>query len=157
MKRYTGTSNELFYSQGKDKRFVLNTLPISHYVEKTRWCLEKSGLQFEEEKDIGIFGKLFLGRGVKIYKVFNDNRFTVSNDQCLQVPVLNVPGKKISISNSSDILRYVYAIQVAKDPAKAKFLEPSPETIAWEKKIDKMGEDLRRYVYYHVKKLYYRC
>ena len=53
---------------------ILETLPISHYVEKTRWCLEKSGLKFEEEKDIGIFGKLFLGRGVSAVLVLHENR-----------------------------------------------------------------------------------
>ncbi len=105
------------------------TLPISHYVDKVRWCLEKAGIDFEEEKDIGIFGVFFFGR---------------------MVPTLKVPGKRISIQNSSDILRYIYGIQLAENPERVKFLEPTAETVEWEKKIDKMGSDLRRYVYYHV-------
>ncbi len=66
------------------------------------------------------------------------------------MPVLNIPGKHISISNSSDILRYLYATTYAVDPERAKFLEPSPEAVKWEAKIDQMGDDIRAFVYYHV-------
>merc|ERR1712156_1236167 len=47
-----------------DDRIILNTLPISHYVEKVRWCLDKSGLNYEEEKDVGIMGIIMTGRTV---------------------------------------------------------------------------------------------
>jgi glutathione S-transferase len=116
-------------SRRKDKRIILNTLPISHYVEKARWCLDKSGIQYEEEKDIGIFGVLTTGR---------------------MVPTLRVPGKNISISNSSDILRYLYGHLLGTDPDKAMFLKPTAESLEWESKFDKMGVDIRRYAYYHV-------
>ena len=39
----------------EDKRLILNTLPISHYVDKVRWCMDKAKIPYEEEKDIGIF------------------------------------------------------------------------------------------------------
>ena len=68
----------------------------------------------------------------------------------LQVPVLKIPRKKISIENSSDILRYVYSLQLADNPEQVKFLEPTAESLKWERKLDKMGEDLRRSVYYQV-------
>ena len=104
-------------------------MPISHYVEKTRWCLDKSGIKYEEEKDIGIFGIIILGR---------------------PVPVLNIPGKLISISNSSDILKYLYGHVKGIDEEKAKFLEQSPKSNEMEEKIDLMGRRVRTWVYYNV-------
>ncbi len=113
------------------EKIILESLPVSHYVEKVRWCLEKAGLKYEEEKDIGIFGAIFFGR---------------------MVPTLRVPGKRISIPNSSDILRYIYGVKMGTDPEGAKFLEPTPEALEWEAKIDQLGSDLRQFVYYHVRK-----
>ena len=105
----------------KDCRVILNTLPISHYVEKVRWCLDKSGLKYEEEKDIGIFWVMTTGR---------------------TVPTLNVPGKDINISNSSDILRYLYGHIKGQDEKKANFLEPTPESVQLEEKLDQLGSHL---------------
>ncbi len=62
--------------------------------------------------------------------------------------MLHVPGKNISIANSSDILRYLYGLH-CHDEKRSAFLTPTAEALALEKKIDKMGQDIRRYVYYH--------
>ena len=67
---------------------ILESIHLSHYVEKVRWCLDYAGIDYKEEQDCGIMGLLFLGR---------------------RVPTLKVPSKDISISNSSDILRYLHA------------------------------------------------
>jgi len=112
----------------KDKRWILETLPISHYVEKVRWCMDKAKIPYEEEKDIGLFWILTTGR---------------------LVPTLHIPGLNISISNSSDILKYLYSHLKCLDEEKAKFLEPSPKSLELEQKIDKMGAQVRRYIYYH--------
>ena len=64
--------------------------------------------------------------------------------------MLKIPGKNFSIPNSSDILRYIYGLQVGVNPEKVAFLKPSEKSVKWEKKIDKMGEDLRQFVYYQV-------
>lgn len=66
-----------------------------------------------------------------------------------QVPVFNIPAKLISISNSADILRYLYGTN-ATDDKKSAYLKPTPEALEWEKKFDKMGIDIRRYAYYHI-------
>lgn len=111
----------------EDSRIILNTLPISHYVEKVRWCLDKSGLKYEEEKDIGIFWVMITGR---------------------TVPNLKLPGKSISISNSSDILRYLYGHIKGQDEKKANFLEPTPESVQLEEKLDQLGSHLRTWLYF---------
>ena len=113
----------------EDKRLILNTLPISHYVDKVRWCMDKAKIPYEEEKDIGIFWFLTTGR---------------------LVPNMNIPAKNISISNSSDILKYLYAHLKCSDEEGAKFLEPTPKSFELEKKIDECGRHIRTYIYYHV-------
>ena len=41
-------------------KIVLESLPISHYVEKVRWCLDYIGQEYEEEQDVGILGEEFI-------------------------------------------------------------------------------------------------
>jgi len=112
-----------------DDRIILNTLPISHYVEKVRWCLDKSGLNYEEEKDVGIMGIIMTGR---------------------TVPTFKIPKHDISISNSSDILKYIYGHLLTQDEDRAKFLQPSPKSRELEAEIDRMGYNIRTYLYYHI-------
>lgn len=103
---------------------VLETIHASHYVEKVRWCLDYARIKYREEQDIGILGVLTTGR---------------------RVPTLRVPSKNISVSNSSDILRYVYGANYADmDEKTRRFFEPTPEAVRLEKKFDRLGEDLRR-------------
>ena len=91
--------------------------------------MDKAKIPYEEEKDIGILWSLTTGR---------------------LVPTLHIPGKAISISNSSDILKYLYSHVKCLDEEQAKFLEPSPKSLEFEQKIDKMGGEVRGYIYYHV-------
>ena len=93
--------------------------------------MDRCQIEYEEEKDIGIFGVLFTGR---------------------MVPTLRVPKHDISISNSSDILKYIYADMLTKDEEKARFLEPSAKGKELVDQMDKMAAQLRRYLYYHVSK-----
>lgn len=45
---------------------ILESLPVSHYVDKVRWCLDRLGQKYEEESDVGILGVFFIGRMVGI-------------------------------------------------------------------------------------------
>ena len=101
---------------------ILNSLPISHYVEKVRWCLDYTGLAYEEEQDVGIIGILLLGR---------------------TVPTLHVPARGVTISNSSDILRYLYAVNLNNRDV-GKFLEPTAEAVRLENTFDKFAIANRR-------------
>lgn len=101
---------------------ILETIHVSHYVEKVRWCLDYLRIPYKEEKNVGILGVFLLGR---------------------RVPQLIVPGKGIYISNSPDILRYLYG-KYANDKQKSDFLRPTPEALELEGKIDILGEDFRR-------------
>merc|ERR1711884_68092 len=72
-------------------KIILHTLPISHYVEKVRWYLDYAGIEYEEEQDIGLLNIILCGRSM---------------------PTLEVPSKGVTISNSSDILRYLYSVNL---------------------------------------------
>eukprot|EP00091_Calanus_sinicus_P012729 TRINITY_DN28474_c0_g1_i1.p1 TRINITY_DN28474_c0_g1~~TRINITY_DN28474_c0_g1_i1.p1 ORF type:complete len:104 (-),score=27.02 TRINITY_DN28474_c0_g1_i1:161-472(-) len=47
-----------------DKRVILETLSVSHYVEKVRWCLDYLAIDYIEEENVGILGLFLLGRSV---------------------------------------------------------------------------------------------
>ncbi len=103
---------------------VLNSLAPSHYVEKIRFCLDYLGADYEEETDIGIAGFILFGR---------------------TLPVLSVPGLNITLGNSPDILRYLFAVNYNNEKAR-RFLEPTEEAVALEKKLDKFASAARRYL-----------
>lgn len=63
--------------------------------------------KYEEEQNVGVLGAVLLGR---------------------RVPTLKIPDQNINIENSSDILRYIYAINKS-DAIIEKFLNPSEEVI----------------------------
>ena len=114
--------------RGKDKRIILESLTVSHYVEKIRWCLDYLNIPYEEEEDSGILGLFLLGR---------------------TVPVLKVPGNAVSIGNSSDILRYLYGEHCCHKQ-KADFLQPTTERLEMEKKFDKLGFNYRAFAYFSI-------
>ncbi len=110
------------FKQRPEYRLVLNTLSVSHYVEKVRFCMDYAGIDYEEEPDCGIMGIIFHGR---------------------TVPVLNIPSHGTSIANSHDILRYLYAIKYQDEKIRS-FLEETPKAKELEEKIDEMGVAIRR-------------
>ena len=61
------------------------------------------------------------------------------------LPTLKVPSKGVTISNSADILRYLYAVNLNNGDV-GKFLEPSEEAVRLEKMFDKFAIANRRYV-----------
>ncbi len=107
----------------------LEVISISHYAEKVRWCLDRLGVKYVEQHDMGILGVLLVGR---------------------MVPVLHVPEAHTRIGNSSDIMRYLYGSE--PDPEKRRFLDRTPETVELEKQIDHMGIVSRVWAYEHLLK-----
>jgi len=111
-----------------DQRIILETISISHYVEKVRWCLDYLDIPYVEEENVGILGILLLGR---------------------TVPQLQIPGAGLTIGNSSDILRYLYG-KYSCDEKKSSFLKPTPLSLSLEDKFDQLGADLRRFAYHTI-------
>lgn len=50
----------------KNAILKLESITISHYVEKVRWCLDYLNEPYEEIENIGILGILLFGRSVPV-------------------------------------------------------------------------------------------
>jgi len=108
-------------------RLRLHTISYSHYVEKVRWCLDRAGIGYDEVPSIGILGVLLLGR---------------------TVPVLEWPAARTSVGNSPEILRLLWGLHGSDPDGRAAFLEPTEETLALERHLDRaLGEQVRRWTY----------
>jgi len=108
----------------------LESISISHFVEKVRWCLDRLGVEYTERKAAGIIGVFFLGRMVPQLHIRTGN-------------------SRSTIGNSSDILRFLWGRYGAESGERAAFLEPDAERLSLERKIDRYGRDLQIWLYYH--------
>lgn len=109
-------------------RLRLHTITFSHYVEKTRWCLDRLGVPYDEVANVGILGVLLTGR---------------------TVPWLEVPPGLTRIGESSRILRYLWGEYAGVLPAgRTWFLEPTPAALELEARLDRrLGSDVRVWLY----------
>jgi hypothetical protein len=109
---------------------VLETIPASHFAEKLRWCLDRLAVDYTEVCSGGILGVMFTGR---------------------TVPRLNFQTGLVrsSIGNSAEILRYLWG-QYSATLDTAAFLQPTPERLELEAKLDRLGRNLQQWIYYHV-------
>jgi len=109
----------------------LETITISHFAEKTRWCMDRLGVAYVERPVAGIFGVLFTGRSVPQLKARTGIVQSV-------------------IGNSAEILRYLWGRYSTELGDKADFLAPTGERLQMEKRIDRYGAHLQVWVYYHI-------
>lgn len=110
----------------------LETIPISHFAEKVRWCMDRLGVDYSEKQSAGILGALFRGRTVPQLKMKTGIVRSV-------------------IGNSAEILRYLWGRYGCELGDKAAFLEPTPERVEMEKRIDRYGAHLQVWIYYHMR------
>ena len=116
----------------KDKRIILETISISHYVEKVfhlkiilevtksnlcwqsqiqvRWAMDYMNIPYEEEENSGILGIMALGRSVPQLKVNNMSDYFRATFQ--------IPQADLTITNSADILRYLYGCHAGRSSTK---------------------------------------
>ncbi|MEM9400987.1 MAG: glutathione S-transferase N-terminal domain-containing protein [Pseudomonadota bacterium] len=116
-------------SRQKDAPYRLETISVSHFAEKVRWCLDRLGVDYVEDVWPGTVGAYYLGR---------------------TVPRLHVRTGAVwsRIGNSPEILRFLWAQHASDDGA--GFLEPTPERLQLEKRLDRAGSMLQIWVYYHI-------
>ena len=109
--------------------YELETISMSHFAEKVRWCMDALGVEYRETTWIGTLGVFYRGR---------------------TVPKLSFQTGAVrsSIGNSTEILRYLWGVN-SQDPA-AAFLEPTEERVELEKRIDRAGVSLQIWVYHHI-------
>lgn len=115
----------------KTPKLELETIAASHFVEKVRWCMDRLGVEYKEKQWVGVLGVFSMGRSVPVLKI-------------------RTGLVRSSIGNSPEILRYLWGAYVAEKGDKASFLEPTPERLELERKLDRYGRDLQVWVYYHI-------
>jgi hypothetical protein len=109
----------------------LETIAVSHFAEKVRWCMDRLGIDYVEKSSAGIFGVIFTGRTVP--------RLSIKTGLVQSV-----------IGNSPEILRYLWGRYGIELGEAASFLEPTPERVELESRIDRYGVNLHVWVYYHI-------
>ena len=118
-------------SPEKTPDIVLETISLSHYVEKVRWCMDRLDIDYMERQSGATLGVFFTGRSVPQLRARTGLVQTV-------------------IGNSSDILRYLWGTCCASHGERAAFLEPTAERIELEQKLDRYGRNLQVWIYYHL-------
>ena len=110
---------------------MLETIALSHFVEKVRWCMDRLEIDYTERQSGGTLGAYFTGRSVPQLRVRTGVVQTV-------------------VGNSPEILRYLWGGCFASHGERVAFLEPSNERLALEKQLDRYGRFLQVWVYYHL-------
>jgi glutathione S-transferase len=110
---------------------VLETVAISHYVDKVRWCLDRLGVPYEEVQNVTALGISLGGR---------------------TVPRLHVRTGLVTsrIGDSPAILRYLWGAYASEYGERAAFLEPTAAALAIEEKLDRYGVRLQQWFYHHI-------
>jgi len=79
----------MFFAPPKVPNLELETITVSHFAEKVRWCMDRLGLEYVEKPMSGILGVLFTGRTVPLMRM----RTGIVRSE---------------IGNSAEILRYLW-------------------------------------------------
>lgn len=110
---------------------VLETIAVSHFVEKVRWSLDRLGVEYVERQNAATLGAYFTGRSVPQLRVRTGIVQSI-------------------IGNSPEILRFLWGNYSTSSPDTAGFLEPTAERLELEKRLDRYGRYLQVCLYYHV-------
>jgi len=120
-----------FAAPEKVPELELETIPVSHFVEKVRWCMDRLGLDYEEKAVGGTLGAFYRGRTVPQLKV-------------------RTGAVRSVIGNSADILRYLWGRYGQADPDTAAFLRPDKDRVELERRLDRYGAHLQVWIYYRI-------
>ena len=118
------------FRRGGGPALVLDTISMSHFAEKGRWCMDRLGVDYRENKSNGLLGVVLTGRTVPRLR-------------------LRTGAVESSIGHSPEILRFLWGEYGARLET-AAFLEPTQESLELEAKIDRYGVDLQVWVYHHL-------
>jgi glutathione S-transferase len=110
---------------------VLETVAISHYVDKVRWCLDRLGVPYREVQNVTLLIMFFTGR---------------------TVPRLHIRtgGATSRLGDSPAILRYLWGAYACECGERAEFLKPAVDALDLEEKLDQYGVWLQQWFYYHL-------
>lgn len=115
------------------KRFKLIAMPINHFGEKARWCLDFLGVSYDEINVGGIISLFTRGRTVP---------WMIDRKSCSL------------IGNSDEIIMYLGAVVVPTLPQEAQnrakfFFQRNEETMNYEKALNQFGHAIQGWAYYY--------
>jgi len=116
------------FAPEKAPALVLDTIALSHYVEKVRWSMDRLGVDYTEQQCGGTLGVFFTGRTVPRLRV--------------RTGIVQT-----SIGNSPEILRYLWGRYAVELGETAAFLEPTAARLELEEKLDRYGRFLQVWFY----------
>lgn len=143
-------------------RFVLVAMPINHFGEKVRWCLEISKIPFKEKTVGGILSAIFRGRSVP-WLLDEDACSLIGNSDeifsyvgALAIPALEEISFQMEKEKDTDDFQNQDNFQNEKcieikqkiDKMKHLFLR-TPETMEWEKDLNEFGHAIQGWAYYY--------
>lgn len=120
-----------FVAPEKVPALVLETISASHFVEKVRWNLDATDIEYVERAAGGTLGAFFLGRTVPRL-------------------LIRTGAVRSQIGNSAEILRYLWGAYAATHGESTQHLEPTVERIEFEQQLDRYGVSLQVWVYHHI-------
>jgi hypothetical protein len=108
----------------------LDSISVSHFVEKVRWCMDRLQLEYTEKQSAATLGVWFLGRTVPRLRI-------------------RTGAVESSLGNSPEILRYLWGAY-GTSSEHGRFLEPTAERLDLEHRLDRYGRNLQVWIYYHL-------
>jgi glutathione S-transferase len=108
----------------------LDSISVSHFVEKVRWSMDRLELDYTEKQSGGTLGAWFLGRTVPRLR-------------------MRTGAVRSSIGNSAEILRYLWGCY-SESNDKAEFLKPTADRVDLETRLDRYGRSLQVWIYFHL-------
>ena len=120
-----------FVAPEKLPALVLDSISASHFVEKVRWNMDRANIEYMENASGGTLGAFFAGRTVPRLR-------------------MKTGAVRSQIGNSAEILRYLWGANVTSDQNDVSHLQPTPERLALEQRLDRHGANLQVWVYNHI-------
>eukprot|EP00892_Ulva_mutabilis_P000124 jgi/Ulvmu1/10111/UM006_0061.1 len=113
------------------RSFCLESIRVSHFVERVRWCLDLSGASYTEEANVAVLGIFLLGRPVPQLRI-------ISPDTGVN-----------TATGSASCTRMLHGTlqRDGADPESLRWLELTPEIAQLEGRLDKFGVDIQRMIY----------
>ena len=116
------------------RRYQLVAMPVNHFGERLRWCMDLIGAEYEETTVGGILSIMLRGRTVP---------WLVDRQSCSL------------IGNSDEAIWYLSAVHVpcmtrqGREQAQ-RLLRRDADTIAWERRLNILGHAIQGWAYYYL-------
>lgn len=129
-----GVSGQALLPATGAPRYQLVAMPVNHFGEKLRWCMDLLGVDYEEATVGGILSVLLRGRSVP---------WLVDRQSCSL------------IGNSDEALWYLSAVHVPGMKGRAReratiLLRRDAQTMAWEVRLNALGHAVQGWAYYYL-------